>query len=120
MVNGFPFREHAREPWRRLLLVVNRAVREGAGATAGGTVTVEMERDDEPRTVDVPDELRDALAAEPEAREFFERLAYSHRKEYVDWILEAKRDETRRRRVERTLELLRDGAKTPNGAAPRA
>jgi uncharacterized protein YdeI (YjbR/CyaY-like superfamily) len=46
---------------------------------------------------------------------FFEELSYTHRREYVRWIKEAKRDETRRRRVERAAELLRDGVRTPDG-----
>ncbi|MDQ3867775.1 MAG: YdeI/OmpD-associated family protein, partial [Actinomycetota bacterium] len=65
--------------------------------------------DDERRVVDVPGDLEASLARDRAARAAFERLSYSHRKEYVQWIEEAKREETRRRRIERTLELLREG-----------
>jgi uncharacterized protein YdeI (YjbR/CyaY-like superfamily) len=65
--------------------------------------------DDERRVVDVPAELEASLARDAVARGAFERLSDSHRKEYVQWIEEAKREETRRRRIERTLELLREG-----------
>lgn len=108
-VNGFPFRSTVAKYGDRYLLVVNRAVREGARASAGETVVIELERDDELRTVDVPDDLAAALAGDPAAKETFERFSYSHRKEYVDWIAEAKREETRRRRVEKAIGMLREG-----------
>jgi hypothetical protein len=58
------------------------------------------------RTVAVPDDLAEALNAAPEARARFEELAYSHRKEYVTWIEEAKKPETRARRVAGTIDKL--------------
>ncbi|MGH3041134.1 MAG: YdeI/OmpD-associated family protein [Gaiellaceae bacterium] len=90
-------------------LPLNRANREAAGASAGETVAVELELDTKPRTVRVPHDLRSALAGDPAAKAAFAELSYSHRKEYVDWIVEAKREDTRRRRVEKTLERLRAG-----------
>jgi uncharacterized protein YdeI (YjbR/CyaY-like superfamily) len=62
-----------------------------------------------PREVDVPEPLASALAEDSKASEAFERLAYTHRKEYARWIDEAKREETRRRRVAQALEMLRQG-----------
>ena len=62
----------------------------------------------QPRDADVPEDLRRALADDEVARDAFERLPRSHRREYVDWIVEAKRDETRRRRIEETLARLRE------------
>jgi uncharacterized protein YdeI (YjbR/CyaY-like superfamily) len=67
------------------------------------------ERDERPRTVDVPPALQKALAADPAARAAFEGMSFSHRREYAEWVAEAKRDETRDRRVARTLERLRGG-----------
>ena len=93
----------------RYFLPLNRQNREAAGVAAGERVTVELEADLEERTVEVPDDLRAALDGDDEARSAFESLSYSHRKEYADWILEAKRDETRRRRIAKTLERLRAG-----------
>ncbi len=92
-------------------MVVNRKTREGAGAKAGEAVVVEMERDDEPRVVEVPPELERALACDGTARDHFEQLSYSHRKEYADWIAEAKREETRQRRAHRAAEMLARGEK---------
>jgi hypothetical protein len=91
------------------MLPLNRANRAAAGVAAGDTVTVELELDDEPRTVDVPDELRVALAGDEEAAAAFDRLSYTHRREYVEWITEAKREETRARRLANTLDRLRAG-----------
>ena len=110
-VNGFPFRSTLAPYGQAWYLVVNRGVREGAGVAAGETVVVELERDDEPRIVEPPDDLQAALARDEAARTFFERLSYTHRKEYVDWILDAKRDETRRRRVDKAVEMLRESRK---------
>jgi hypothetical protein len=83
------------------------------GAPFRSTVAVELERDDEPRTVELPDDLRAALDERRVA--FFESLSFTHQREYVRWIEEAKREETRRRRIERAAELLRDGVRTPDG-----
>ena len=72
-----------------------------------------IELDSAPREVDVPDDLAAALAGEPAARQFFDGLSFTHRKEYADWIAEAKREETRARRVERALAMLRERVKHP-------
>lgn len=94
-------------------LGLNKKTREGAGVDAGDLVHVEMELDDAPRVVEVPPELAVALDAAPDARERFDQLSFTHRKEYARWIAEAKRDETRQRRVEQAVEMLRAGTKTP-------
>ncbi|MDQ3889042.1 MAG: YdeI/OmpD-associated family protein [Actinomycetota bacterium] len=67
----------------------------------------------DPRLLDVPSELREALAADPGAHAAFETLAPSHRSEYARWVDEAKRPETRRRRAERTLAALRERGEQP-------
>ena len=108
-VNGYTWRTSVARMGGEFLVGLNRAVREGAGVQAGDQVEVELELDAAPREVEVPRALADALAADGEAREAFDRLAYTHRKEYARWIEEAKRDETRRRRVAQALEMLRQG-----------
>ena len=86
-----------------------RAVREQAGVTIGSPYQVEITADLEPRGVEVPDDLTAALAEDAPARTAFEGLAYSHRKEFVRWITEAKREATRAQRVTKTVEMLREG-----------
>lgn len=66
-------------------------------------------RAEERPEIEVPDDLRAALAENPAARETFERLGYSQRKEYVEWITEAKRDATRRKRLATAIEWLAEG-----------
>lgn len=87
-------------------MAVNREMRAAAGVEAGDLVPMTLERDDAPRVLDVPADLRDALEGHAAAHSAWEAMSYSHRKEYVDWILEAKRDETRRRRIEKTASMV--------------
>ena len=108
-VNGAPYRTTLAKRGGGWYMVVNRAVREAAGAKAGDEVIVEMERDDEPRTVDIPDELRRALDRDPDVAGRFDALSYSHQKEFVDWIREAKGSETRERRIAKTVAKIRAG-----------
>ena len=68
-----------------------------------------MELDTKPRTVTVPADLRSALADDPAAKSSFAKMSYSHRREYVDWIEEAMRPETRSRRIASTVERVREG-----------
>jgi uncharacterized protein YdeI (YjbR/CyaY-like superfamily) len=61
------------------------------------------------KELDVPEDLKKALARKKKARETFENFSYSHRKEYIEWITEAKREETRKKRVATTVEWLSEG-----------
>jgi len=108
-VNGFTWRTTVTRMGGEFLLGLSRAVREQAGAEAGGTVDVELALDTAPREVEVPEALARALQEDPVAQAAFEALAYTHRKEYARWIDEAKRDETRERRVAQALQMLIEG-----------
>jgi hypothetical protein len=108
-VNGYSWRTSVARMRGEFLVGLNRAVRREAGVEAGDTVDVELALDTAPREVEVPEALSNALAQDSEARAAFDRLAYTHRKEYARWIDEAKRDETRERRVTQALEMLRQG-----------
>ena len=108
-VNGHRWRTSVARMGGESLLGLNRAVREAAGVEAGDTVEVALELDTAPREVEVPEALAAALAEDPAAREAFEGLAFTHRKEYARWVEEAKREETRQRRVAKALEMLREG-----------
>jgi Bacteriocin-protection, YdeI or OmpD-Associated/Domain of unknown function (DUF1905) len=89
---------------------VSKANRAAAGIDMGDRFDVTLALDEETRVIEVPDDLAAALAGDAEAAAAFERLAYTHRREYVIWITEAKRPETRARRVAGTLDKLREGA----------
>lgn len=89
------------------MLPLSAQNRAAAGVRAGERVTVTLELDDAPRTVEIPDDLARALAAEPAARAAFEALSYSRRRAHVDAVTSAKRPETRARRIARVVgELL--------------
>ena len=105
-VNGHPFRTTA-VYGGRYFLGFPREIREAAGIGAGDRLSVVLELDDEPRTVELPAELGAVLAADSEARAAFDRLSYTHRREYAEWVAEAKRSETRARRVAETVTRLR-------------
>jgi Bacteriocin-protection, YdeI or OmpD-Associated/Domain of unknown function (DUF1905) len=92
---------------------LNREVRQAARVGAGDRLAVEMERDEEPREVDVPPALARMLAKDRAAKQAFGALSYTHRKEYARWIAEAKREETRERRLAKAIEMLRAGVSTP-------
>lgn len=93
------------------MLIVVKEIRERIGRGAGDEVEVTLWEDREPRTVELPADLRAALDEDGPARAFFDSLSYTHRKEYARWIAEAKRESTRRARLARALEMLRQGKK---------
>ncbi|MGH3111129.1 MAG: YdeI/OmpD-associated family protein [Gaiellaceae bacterium] len=90
-------------------IVVNRDVKSATGVDAGDRVRIEIDVDTEPRTVRVPADLSAALADDPTAKSAFAKMSYTHRREHVDWIEEAKRPETRARRVAETVKCVREG-----------
>jgi len=108
-VNGYSWRTTIMRMRGEFLLGLNRAVREGAGVEAGQTVAVKIALDTAPREVEVPEPLASALVKDRAASAAFEALAFTHRKEFARWVGDAKRDETRQRRVERALQMLHDG-----------
>jgi Bacteriocin-protection, YdeI or OmpD-Associated/Domain of unknown function (DUF1905) len=97
----------------RYYLVVNRSVKAATGVDAGDEVEVTLELDEQPREVTLPEGLGEALERDGAAREFFERLSFTNRREYADWIADAKREETRRDRTRRAVAMLREGKKHP-------
>jgi len=108
-VNGYTWRTSVARMGGEFLLGLPREVRQGAGVEAGEEVDVTIQLDTAPREVEVPEALAAALAADPQAKVSFEHMAFTHRKEYARWIAEAKQQETRQRRVQRALEMIRAG-----------
>ena len=88
---------------------VSAEVRAGAGINAGDELDVAIEIDAEPREVVVPEDLLAALDADPAAKQAFEKLSYSNKRQHVLSIEDAKTPETRRRRVEKVITTLRGG-----------
>jgi len=93
------------------MIGVNKGHRAAAGIGVGDTFDVLVALDEEPRVVEVPTDLAQALAADGAAQVAFDKLSYTHRREYVEWIAEAKRPATRSRRVAETVDRMRTGTR---------
>ncbi len=96
----------------RHLVPLSAENRSAAGVVAGDEVEVTIEADTADREVIVPDDLISAFADDSPSRDLFDALAYSHRKEWVRWIEDAKRPETRATRIAATVDALRAGKRT--------
>jgi hypothetical protein len=91
------------------MIGLSKSARGEAGAEIGSPYEVEIALDDGERTVEVPSDLADALAADPEVRRAFDALSFTHRKEFVRWVTEAKKEATRAERVSGTVDMVRQG-----------
>jgi bifunctional DNA-binding transcriptional regulator/antitoxin component of YhaV-PrlF toxin-antitoxin module len=105
-VNGANYRSTIFRMGGKYMLGIPKRFREAAGISAGEMITVEMERDTEIRVIVPPQDLAEALAVNKEAKEIWQTLSYTHQREYVMAIEDAKRAETRERRVRKTIEEL--------------
>ena len=95
------------------MMGVLKSIREQIGKGPGDTVDVTVEKDEAERTVEVPAEFEKLLKKE-KVWAAFDKLSYTHKKEYSRWITGAKREETRAARLARSVEMLRRGVKTPD------
>ncbi|GAB3935807.1 hypothetical protein GCM10029976_046670 [Kribbella albertanoniae] len=108
-VNGYTYRNTVAVMGGRYMISLSAKNRAAAGVSAGDEVQVELRLDTEPREVAVPDDFARALAAEPNAKAFFDTLSYSQRSWFVLGIEEAKKPETRANRITKAVERLRSG-----------
>lgn len=97
------------------VLLVVKEIREKIGKSFGDEVEVEIEEDTEPRVVEVPPDLKAALERNPEAQAFFNQLSFTHQKEYVQGIEEAKRVQTRQGRITKTVDMLKQKRREAGG-----
>jgi hypothetical protein len=108
-INGFTYRSTVAVMGGAYMVGVSAENRAGAGVAGGDEVDVAVELDTAPREVDVPADFAAALDAEPEARRTFDGLSYSNKSWHVLSIEGAKSDETRQRRIAKSLDALRAG-----------
>lgn len=87
-------------------LGINRNLRDAIGVKAGEIVQVELEQDLEPRVVDVPPDFQSALDEHPAARIRWQKLSFTHQREYIEAIEDAKKPETRVKRISTTIDQL--------------
>src|SRR5688572_4892657 len=109
MIEGVPYRGLlVRMGGEHHILIILKGIREQIGKTFGEKIKVSVELDTQPRVLGIPKDLLKEFKKEKQAKTFFESLSHTHQKEYVQWILEAKKDETRERRIVKTIEMLKD------------
>jgi hypothetical protein len=108
-VGGHSYRTTVARMDGRFLVPLSAENRTAAGVAAGDQVEVDIEPDSRPREVAVPGDLAAALAGDDTARANFDGLSFTHRKEWVRWIEEAKKPETRATRLAKTVESLHAG-----------
>jgi hypothetical protein len=111
--NGVPYRGSLIKYGNPLhMLGILKAIREQIGKVPGDTIEVVVWKDDEARTVEVPAQFQDLMRKEG-LLPVFNKLSYTHRKEYCRWITEAKKQETRLKRLEKAIGMLKKGVNTP-------
>jgi hypothetical protein len=108
-IGGYSYRTTVARMDGRFLVSLSAENRAAAGVAAGDEVEVDLEIDDAPREVEVPADLGAALGQDNAARTNFEALPYSHRKEWVRWVTEAKKPDTRATRITKTVQSLHEG-----------
>ena len=91
------------------MLIILKGIREQIGKSFGDEIQVSVELDTEERVIEIPKDLLKELKKDKEAKSFFDTLSYTHKKEYVKWVEEAKKEETRQTRIVKTIEMLKKG-----------
>jgi bifunctional DNA-binding transcriptional regulator/antitoxin component of YhaV-PrlF toxin-antitoxin module len=105
-INGYSYRSTVATMGGRYMLPVSAEVRKHAGVEAGDALDVDVELDDQPREVIVPDDLAAALDADPAARSAFDALTYSNQRAHVMSVEGAKAADTRARRITKIVDTL--------------
>lgn len=110
-INNHPFRGSIVPYGGIHYLGVNRDLRDAASVKAGDVIQVELEVDNEPRTVVLPPDLQSALDTNPPAKIRWQKLSFTHQREYIQALDEAKKPETRAKRVANTIDKLQGKGK---------
>jgi len=112
LIEGVPYRGLlVRMGGPNHMLIILKGIREQIGKTFGDEVKVIVEPDTEERVIEIPKDLMTELKKDKVAKAFFDQLSYTHQKEYVRWVEEAKKDETRQNRIVKTIERLKQARK---------
>lgn len=93
--------------------LIRKDIKEKLGKEIGDLVKVTVQEDTEERVIEVPADFQEALDGHPVAKETFEKFSYTCKKEYVQWVEEAKRPETRINRIVKSVEMISAGKKEP-------
>lgn len=93
------------------ILGLTQEVRKKLGKSFGDTVSVKLCEDKEERIVEIPEDVKTVFNENLKAKEMFDAMSYTHRKEYIRWIVEAKKPETRENRKGKIIEMILAGKK---------
>jgi len=108
-INGHTYRTSVGSMGGKFMLPVSAEQRQNTGVAAGDEVDVDIELDTEPREVAVPSDFADALERDADAKRVFDGLSCSHKLRHVLSIEGAKTAETRQRRIDKAVGMLREG-----------
>ncbi|ACT04162.1 YdeI/OmpD-associated family protein [Paenibacillus sp. JDR-2] len=108
-LGDFTYRTTVGSMGGKYMIPVSAEVRAAAGVAAGDEVDVNIELDNEPRELVIPEDFSGALDQKQEARQFFEGLSYSNKRRFILNIEDAKTAETRQRRMDKAISLLSEG-----------
>lgn len=111
--DGHPYQGSIANMGNGPIIIIPKEIREAINKKPGDQVKVEVEKDTSERKVNIPDELRQLLDGDKDLNEFYESLSFTNQKEYADWINNAKRPETKEKRLNETRERLSQGIKNP-------
>lgn len=89
------------------LVPILKSIRDELGKDFGDKVNIEIFLDTSERKVKIPEDLQKEFLKDLKAKYIFDELSFTHQKEYVKWIDEAKKQETRERRIIKTIEMLK-------------
>src|SRR6185503_20341765 len=107
LIEGVPYRGLlVRMGGPNHMLIILKGIREQIGKTFGDEVKIIVEPDTEERVIEIPKDLMKEMKKDKAAKAFFDQLSYTHQKEYVRWVEEAKKAETHRNRIVKTIEML--------------
>jgi hypothetical protein len=105
-INGYTYRSTVAVMGGKFMVGVNAGHRERANVEAGQTVTIELALDTAPREVEIPPDLKKALARDAKAKARFDAMSYTNRREIAEAIAGAKKEETRERRLAKAMDEL--------------
>ena len=112
-LNGKPYRSSLMNMGDGHMMPVRKSLQQACAVKAGEVVPWTVERDADERTIEPPEALARQFKKNKAARETWDKLSFTHKREYAEWITGAKKEETRERRITKAIEMLTEGVKTP-------
>ena len=107
-LNGYSYKSTIASYDGKQAIGISIENRENAGVKIGDTLEIDVKVDDQPRIVEVPEIVKTQLEKNSVAKEIFEKLSYTHKKEYVKWIIDAKKEETKMARLSKLNQMIID------------